>query len=294
MEENREICPDEHRCLNGAKCVEDDFNEGTFFCDCEMLGSDSEYAGLYCEHKSTQFCRDALDPDSFGKEDFSARLYCEHKATQFCSDALDPDSFGKEEFFCTNFADCYRASDVNGKITYGCDCPIGYVGDRCQFVEGTSTSGLEESSLKSTLEKPFTYIANETGMPAWEFFLVVYICLSIFAMIALLVRYVMKRHKNNVPILVGRVAATEMVEDMVYEKDSGKEMQSMDHSREAHDISQSANSNSGVEMTEDMVNEGEKNIIDVDGSKKKKKKKKTRKKSGDSFSPVPDNDNEIV
>mmetsp|Transcript_13757 Transcript_13757/g.20072 ORF Transcript_13757/g.20072 Transcript_13757/m.20072 type:complete len:252 (-) Transcript_13757:83-838(-) len=246
---DEEICPDAHHCLNGAKCVEDNFNEGTFFCDCEQLGSDSEYAGLYCEHKSTQFCHDDLDPDSFGKE----------------------------EFFCTNFGDCYRANHINGKIIYGCSCPIGYVGDRCQFIEGTNTEALEKSSLKSIWVGIGKKTSNESGMTEYLYFFIVLISFSIF--VAVLIRYVVEERRRSV---------------MDFEEED-QMIPSMLHPKEAENVFASTNSYFGdVEMTEDMVYEGEKKIIDVDGSKTKKKKKKKKKKSKDSSALFSDSGNDIL
>jgi len=93
------ICKDQHRCLNGGKCVENLHDEGTYYCDCSLAGDDSiAYEGLYCEHKATEYCSDSSPKVSF----------------------------------CTNFASCLpggRKKDIH----FGCRCLDGYKGDHCQF-----------------------------------------------------------------------------------------------------------------------------------------------------------------
>jgi len=53
-------CEDGHRCDNGSICVEDKYNEGSFYCDCDEI-ADAAYSGLYCEHKATEYCSENGD-----------------------------------------------------------------------------------------------------------------------------------------------------------------------------------------------------------------------------------------
>eukprot|EP00542_Grammatophora_oceanica_P014704 CAMPEP_0194027442 /NCGR_PEP_ID=MMETSP0009_2-20130614/1590_1 /TAXON_ID=210454 /ORGANISM="Grammatophora oceanica, Strain CCMP 410" /LENGTH=245 /DNA_ID=CAMNT_0038666505 /DNA_START=148 /DNA_END=885 /DNA_ORIENTATION=+ len=101
-----ELCADGHRCENGAKCTENKFDEGSYYCDCgEIPGSGDSYAGLYCEHRATEYCtlRQEISRD----------------------------------FFCTNGGTC-KATVTNSEAHLGCDCPTKYEGDHCQFTEGTA------------------------------------------------------------------------------------------------------------------------------------------------------------
>lgn len=51
-----EICPDGHHCLNGSKCAENPYDEGSYYCDCEEYVFEVRYEGLYCEHKAEVYC----------------------------------------------------------------------------------------------------------------------------------------------------------------------------------------------------------------------------------------------
>lgn len=88
-------CPDLHTCRNGAICREDDFDEGTYWCDCSGI-DDNVYAGLSCEHQATVFC--------------------------------NPSNTMNGESFCTNGGTCIETEDNSG-VHVGCDCPLDYSGD---------------------------------------------------------------------------------------------------------------------------------------------------------------------
>lgn len=51
-----EVCPDGHHCLNGSKCTENPYDEGSYYCDCEEYVFEVRYEGLYCEHKAEVYC----------------------------------------------------------------------------------------------------------------------------------------------------------------------------------------------------------------------------------------------
>jgi len=98
-------CQDGHRCFYGSLCTRNPFDEGAFYCDCDESTFDDAVSGLSCEHVATDYC-------TFGKE------------VSMTS-------------FCTNHGTCKAQVGVND-AHLGCDCPAGYVGDHCQFIEGTT------------------------------------------------------------------------------------------------------------------------------------------------------------
>lgn len=100
-------CPDGHRCENGSLCVENPYDEGNYYCDCDASRLDGAYRGLYCEHEATE--------------------YCSYKG------AVSRNSF------CTNGGKCI-AKVAENEAHLGCDCPGNYDGDHCQFVKGTNPS----------------------------------------------------------------------------------------------------------------------------------------------------------
>jgi hypothetical protein len=103
-----QTCEDGHRCENGSMCTENPYDEGGFYCDCDQGNIDAVYAGLYCEHQATSYC-------TFNQE------------VSMIS-------------FCTNDGQCkVEVSADSGHL--GCDCPSGYEGDHCQFVEGAKPDG---------------------------------------------------------------------------------------------------------------------------------------------------------
>ena len=103
-----QTCPDGHRCENGSMCTENPYDEGGYYCDCDQGNIDTVYAGLYCEHQATSYC-------TFNQEVSTIS-------------------------FCTNNGQCkVQVSSDAGHL--GCDCPTGYEGDHCQFVEGAKPVG---------------------------------------------------------------------------------------------------------------------------------------------------------
>lgn len=101
-------CPDGHRCENGSLCVENPYDEGNYYCDCDAASLNSAYQGLYCEHEATE--------------------YCSYKG------AVSRNSF------CTNGGKCI-ANVGEDEAHLGCDCPEEYDGEHCQFIKGTKPSG---------------------------------------------------------------------------------------------------------------------------------------------------------
>lgn len=113
-----EVCPDSHHCLNGSKCVENHFDEGSYYCDCQETIWEAAYEGLRCEHK--------------------AEVYCVAEGVS-------------KKHFCANGGTCLAIVDPS-EAHLGCDCPKGYTGSYCQFVEGTVPEGW-----------PFNNPANENN-----------------------------------------------------------------------------------------------------------------------------------
>lgn len=106
---NVQICPDNHRCENGSVCVEKSSKEGSYVCDCSeaMLDGATIFSGLYCQHEATVFCT------LTGKVSTTS--------------------------FCTNNGICRGNVDEKDEHL-GCDCPKGYTGKHCQFVEGSEVT----------------------------------------------------------------------------------------------------------------------------------------------------------
>jgi hypothetical protein len=68
---------------------------------------------------------------------FYAGLYCEHKATDYCGKLGN-----NNPTFCTNGGTC-RASVGKNEEHVACQCKPGYIGDYCQFIEGGRPSDWE-------------------------------------------------------------------------------------------------------------------------------------------------------
>ena len=107
-EENVQVCPDNHRCENGSICIEDSTAEGKYFCDCEessLLDGATVFSGLYCQHEATVYCT------------LTGKM--------------------SKTSFCTNQGTCLGKVGENGGEHMGCECPKGYTGRHCQFIEGS-------------------------------------------------------------------------------------------------------------------------------------------------------------
>lgn len=125
-----ENCPDGHRCENGSMCAEDPNDEGAYYCDCDEGNLNTAYAGLYCEHEATSYC-------TFNQE------------VSMIS-------------FCTNEGTCkVQVSAESAHL--GCDCPTGYEGDHCQFVEGTKPDNWPTSGQSQSLPSKGTQSGGISG-----------------------------------------------------------------------------------------------------------------------------------
>jgi len=102
-------CDDGTICENRSTCVRHPYKEGKYVCDCLAASNDIFFAGLYCEHKATDYC------GKFGNNNPT---------------------------FCTNNGTCRKSVGKNEEHV-ACQCPSGYVGDYCQFVEGSKPSDWE-------------------------------------------------------------------------------------------------------------------------------------------------------
>jgi len=102
-----ETCPDDHHCLNGSKCVENPYREGSYYCDCQEVDFEAAYEGLRCEHRADVYC---------------------------VSEGVSKHSF------CTNGGICMEI--VGPDMAHmGCECPDDYDGAFCQFVKGSRPKG---------------------------------------------------------------------------------------------------------------------------------------------------------
>ncbi len=116
-----ETCPDNHHCLHGSKCVQNPYDEGSYYCDCDEVIWDVNYEGLFCEHKAEVYCT--------GVEN-----------------GID------EHWFCTNGGTCIEKTQPSGS-DWGCDCPDEYEGSYCQFVKGSRPEGYPYTSNATSNEK---------------------------------------------------------------------------------------------------------------------------------------------
>uniref|UniRef100_A0A7R9VHK7 EGF-like domain-containing protein n=1 Tax=Pseudictyota dubia TaxID=2749911 RepID=A0A7R9VHK7_9STRA len=124
-------CPDGHRCENGSLCVENPYDEGNYYCDCDAAFLDSAYQGLYCEHEATE--------------------YCSYKG------AVSRNSF------CTNGGTCV-AKVGEDEAHLGCICPDDYEGNNCQFVKGTRPEGWPYTTETATNPNASTRSGGGGGM----------------------------------------------------------------------------------------------------------------------------------
>eukprot|EP00573_Skeletonema_grethae_P009209 CAMPEP_0201700240 /NCGR_PEP_ID=MMETSP0578-20130828/27713_1 /ASSEMBLY_ACC=CAM_ASM_000663 /TAXON_ID=267565 /ORGANISM="Skeletonema grethea, Strain CCMP 1804" /LENGTH=249 /DNA_ID=CAMNT_0048187247 /DNA_START=235 /DNA_END=984 /DNA_ORIENTATION=+ len=99
-------CDDGTICENRSTCTPHPFKEGKYVCNCLEASNDIFFAGLYCEHKATDYC---------GKLG------------------------NNNPTFCTNNGTCRKSVGKNEEHV-ACQCPAGYVGDYCQFVQGSKPS----------------------------------------------------------------------------------------------------------------------------------------------------------
>jgi hypothetical protein len=88
-------CPDSHKCKNDSLCVEDQMNEESFYCDCDVDPLFA-FAGLSCEHEGTVFC--------------------------------NLEGLVSKTSFCTNGGTCRRFVEVD-ELHRGCLCDSGYNGE---------------------------------------------------------------------------------------------------------------------------------------------------------------------
>jgi len=116
MSEQVERCPDGHHCLNGSKCVDNPFDEGSYYCDCREEDFEARYEGLKCEHR--------------------AEVYCVAEGATRHS-------------FCTNGGKCVEFVTPE-EAHIGCQCPPEYEGSHCQFVKGTKPKDWPYSSLQGS------------------------------------------------------------------------------------------------------------------------------------------------
>lgn len=140
-----EVCEDGHRCENGSICVENPYNEGKFYCDCDEVIFDDKYEGLSCEHIATQYC--------------------------------SMDKLISKNSFCTNEGQCIAHGDAE-EAHWVCECPSGYEGNHCQFVKGSKPDGWPFKKGNSAINslKPSPKSSSDGGMKGGIVALIVIIC----------------------------------------------------------------------------------------------------------------------
>ncbi|CAB9503275.1 Divalent cation transporter [Seminavis robusta] len=117
------VCPDGHSCENGSLCVENSSKEGQYLCNCfegELIGF-KVFTGLYCQHEATMFCTRMGELSTVG--------------------------------YCANGGTCMGLLEDNDGNHVGCECPKGYTGQHCEFVEGSQpTEGYYPLDKNSNLQ----------------------------------------------------------------------------------------------------------------------------------------------
>ena len=120
------ICPDGHRCLNGATCIKDpEENTSSYVCDCSTYNGDTSdlYAGRYCEFGASMICyEDSQIMDVPANYQLS---FCTNGGV--CNEKLDVDSIGREHA--------------------GCTCKDGYEGERCEYPKGTGPNKSKSTDI---------------------------------------------------------------------------------------------------------------------------------------------------
>lgn len=151
-------CLDGHMCDNGSVCVENALDEGQYSCDCDSIGND-KYAGLRCEHRATSYCLHSPE----------GRI---------------------SESFCTNNGKCIQLVSRGDDPHYGCECPAGYVGDFCQFIEGSVPKNWPTNSDGSS---SYPYTAQEKNENA----AIAGVIIGILAVITVATLYALVRKKTH-------------------------------------------------------------------------------------------------
>lgn len=158
-----EVCPGgERRCYNGGVCKElfhtgpnmlgQPFENRRFKCDCSVIDPTSPFAGLECEHPAEQIC---------SLMTIEKNSYCVNGGT--CKDIVFTE-------------DLHR----------GCDCPKGFEGEHCEFVEGTNpekvtATSASQSSDTSSKAKPVQRPPAAPGLNGASLFAVVLTLSASFA-----------------------------------------------------------------------------------------------------------------
>lgn len=161
-------CPDGHRCENGSLCVENPYDEGNYYCDCDAAFLNAAYQGLYCEHEATE--------------------YCSYKG------AVSRNSF------CTNGGKCIAEVGEN-EAHLGCDCPEEYQGDHCQFVKGTQPEGWPYTNEQP--QNPDASIGTKSsgggggGMSGGAIFGIIVAVVAVVLVGAFFARRTMRRQKGE-------------------------------------------------------------------------------------------------
>ena len=123
--------PCSKQCRNGGKCVPPSNTDATTqeeTCACDKAVVDGNpYAGIHCEYGATQSCM------TLGSE--------------------------SKHSFCTNGGECAEIVGDN-EAHVPCDCPEGYVGDKCEYLIGrvpswysNSTSSASSAAAAASMEQ---------------------------------------------------------------------------------------------------------------------------------------------
>ena len=146
-------CDDGTMCENNSHCVPHPYKESKYVCDCASAhagpagsivegASDVRFAGVYCEHRATSYCRRGGGGGGGGGDD-----YANHA-------------------FCVNGGECRLMVGRNEEHA-GCKCPPNYEGHYCQFVLGSRPSDWElTDAMNPALFSNGNYIGAYGGRDA--------------------------------------------------------------------------------------------------------------------------------
>jgi len=154
-----EVCPDgELTCFNGAQCQEvkkvssdagwedETYDPPRYACDCSVIDSRSPYAGIECQHPAERICSIMTKSTS---------------------------SFCVNGGICT---DIVMTEDVHR----GCECPSGFEGDHCEYVEGTNPQRINSFSSLSNSSGNTNQTSTRQRLNGIGIFFVVLILTSAF------------------------------------------------------------------------------------------------------------------
>mmetsp|Transcript_26201 Transcript_26201/g.56186 ORF Transcript_26201/g.56186 Transcript_26201/m.56186 type:complete len:241 (-) Transcript_26201:376-1098(-) len=187
MSDSFRTCPDGHRCENGSSCMEHPKQEGKYYCDCGTGSGD--FAGLFCEYEAETYC--SLEQET------------------------------TSDWFCTNEGTCVLSTDNAPEAQWNCDCPADFDGPHCQFIRGNvprDWPGYDFDPVTGTLAAASSsrQRQKEGGL---HIAVSIFIGLVIFAFVALVGFFVVRKIRNRDGTNVAQNATRDPSEGLKLEAD---------------------------------------------------------------------------